>query len=78
MPIFYFHIVSATATLQDTEGCQLASPEEARAEAIMDARALMSTAILAGQDISSRRIDIFEDTTFRMSVLFSDAMERDS
>ncbi|WP_432442949.1 DUF6894 family protein [Rhizobium laguerreae] len=40
------------------EGTELPSLEQAREEATEDARALMSDAILLGQDISSRRLEI--------------------
>ncbi|MBB4183265.1 DUF6894 family protein [Rhizobium sp. BK109] len=37
MPIFYFDIVSATGTIADFEGTELAT-EDAKREAIRDAR----------------------------------------
>jgi hypothetical protein len=77
MPRYYFHIVTAASILRDEEGSMLADLAEARAEAIKDARALMSAAILNGRDISSRRIDIFDETTLLLSVAFSQAIEPD-
>ncbi|MGR9256767.1 DUF6894 family protein [Rhizobium leguminosarum] len=39
MPIFYFNIVSASGTIADVEGTELATLEDAKREAIRDARA---------------------------------------
>ena len=40
MPRFYFNIITAGGPLIDFEGTELADLEDARAEAIADARAL--------------------------------------
>jgi hypothetical protein len=61
MPMFFFNVVAATGTMEDEEGTELPGLEAARREAIKDARALMSTAILRGDDISARRIVICDE-----------------
>jgi hypothetical protein len=58
MPQFYFDIVAPARILSDEEGMDLFDLEAARAEAIKDARALMSDAIMGGLDISMRSIQI--------------------
>jgi hypothetical protein len=58
MPVFHFHVVSRKKKVSDLEGTELFSIEEARIEAVKDARSLMSDAILNGKDISSRSIEI--------------------
>lgn len=61
MPIFYFNIVSASGTIADVEGTELATLEDAKREAIRDARALMSQAVLSGKDISAREVRVCGD-----------------
>jgi hypothetical protein len=61
MPRFYFHVVSDTVAVVDLEGSELATLDDARREAVQDARALMSQAVLAGKDISARRIHICDE-----------------
>ncbi|NDK48843.1 hypothetical protein GYH37_05600 [Rhizobium laguerreae] len=58
MPRFYFNIVSGTGTIADFEGTELATLEDAKHEAVRDARALMSQAVLSGKDISAREIQV--------------------
>lgn len=77
MPRFHFHIVTSLMTIPDPEGTELASLEAAFAEAIQDARALMSAAILKGLDISSRRIEIHDENGLVLVVPFSDAITPD-
>lgn len=45
----------------DPEGSELATIEDARREAVQDARALMSQAVLSGKDISARKIHICDE-----------------
>lgn len=61
MPRFYFNVVSEAGTVVDPEGSDLATLEHARREAVQDARALMSEAVLAGKDISGRKIQICDE-----------------
>jgi hypothetical protein len=58
MPRYYFNVIAPTKTIKDREGTELSSIDEARAEAIEDARQLMGAAMRSGQDISGRRIEI--------------------
>jgi hypothetical protein len=58
MPQYFFNVVSASETVRDEEGSDLADLAAARDEAIKDARSLMSNAILEGRDISNRFIQI--------------------
>lgn len=62
MPRFYFDVVTPTGVISDHEGTELASLQDARTEAITDARTLMSEAVLRGADISSREIQIRGET----------------
>ncbi|MBB4577442.1 MULTISPECIES: DUF6894 family protein [Rhizobium] len=55
---YFFNVISASGAVTDLEGTELASLEDARAEAILDAREQMSDAIRAGRDVSSRSIEI--------------------
>jgi len=48
VPLFFFVIVTRAGRVDDMEGSELPSLEVARSEAIKDARALMSTAMLDG------------------------------
>ncbi|WP_246720424.1 DUF6894 family protein [Rhizobium lentis] len=61
MPKFHFNVVSDAAVVVDLEGSDLPTLEDARREAVQDARALMSQAVLAGKDISARRIHICDE-----------------
>jgi hypothetical protein len=49
---------TASGPLVDFEGTELTDLEQARAEAIADARALMSTAMIDGHTIFGRSIEI--------------------
>ena len=61
----------------DLEGSELATIEDARQEAVQDARALMSEAILAGRDISARKIHICdEEGTLILIVPFVETFRR--
>ena len=75
MPKFYFNIVSASAVIEDLEGSDLDDLEQARQEAIQDARLLMSQSILMGRDVSSREIHIMDERGNVVLVLpFSEAI----
>jgi hypothetical protein len=76
MPRYYFNVVTTTTTVEDLEGTELPSLDAARKEAIKDARQLMGAAILDGDDISSRRIEISNDAGEVLFVLrFTDAIK---
>lgn len=76
MPRYYFNIIAGDGVREDLEGSDLSSLDSARIEAIEDARALMSDAILLGQDISSRRLEICNETEdVLLTVAFADAIK---
>jgi hypothetical protein len=58
MPNYFSNIIAGDGIREDLDGTELPSLAYAKAEAIEDARALMSDAILLDQDISSRRVEI--------------------
>src|SRR5947207_739010 len=58
MPRFYFNVRAGLVVIEDEEGTELPSLTAAKSEALMDARGLMSAAILEGDDISGRSIEI--------------------
>jgi hypothetical protein len=75
MTRYYFNLVSPTTTVEDLEGTELSSLDAARREAIKDARQLMGAAILDGDDISNRRIEITNEAGEVLLVLpFTDAI----
>ncbi|MGO4118754.1 DUF6894 family protein [Rhizobium ruizarguesonis] len=77
MPRFYFNILSEAGSLDDWEGTELANLDAARIEAVRDARALMSNAVLLGYDIASRSIEIRNETGDILLVLpFSETVKR--
>jgi|GEM_PF-1122996 len=72
---YYFNVVTPSGLVQDIEGSELRSLEEARAEAIEDARHLMSAAILQGRDISHHSMQICNEAGDVLMVLrFREAM----
>lgn len=77
MPRFFFTVISGQNVLDDQEGSNLPSLDRAIEEALEDARALMSEAILQGRDISEGRI-IIRDTQQEVLkvVRFADALDR--
>jgi hypothetical protein len=76
MPRYYFNIVTGDGIREDFEGSELPSLDHARIEAIEDARSLMSDAILLGQDISSRRLEIYNEAgDVLLTVAFADAIK---
>ncbi|PDS96048.1 hypothetical protein CO659_21065 [Rhizobium sp. S9] len=61
---------------EDLEGTELPSLEQTWEEAIEDARALMSDAILLGQEISSRRLEICNEAgDVLLTLAFADAIK---
>jgi hypothetical protein len=76
MPRFYFDTVTSGTIVSDDEGTELPGVKEATAEAIQDARALMSAAIMSGLDISKRSIQIRDEAGEIVLVIpFSDAVK---
>jgi hypothetical protein len=72
---YYFNLTTASGVVQDLEGSELSSLDEARAEAIMDARLLMSEAVRQGRDISDRSVQICNEAgEVLMIVAFREAI----
>lgn len=77
MPRFFFSIVSGQHMLDDDEGSDLASLDQAIEEAHKDARELMSEAILQGRDISEGCVVIRNSAREALKVVpFADALDR--
>jgi hypothetical protein len=77
MPRYFFNIIVGAETIPDFEGTDLPDIGTARTEAVMDARSLMSTALLEGWDISERSIQICGDTSeVILTVAFRDTVRR--
>jgi hypothetical protein len=55
---YFFNILTPSGVVEDIEGSELPSLDEARAEAIKDIRFLMSAAIRQGRDISGRSMEV--------------------
>jgi len=78
MPRFYFNVVTDHGRILDAEGTELSALEEARSEALEDARALMSGAVLEGRDISGRSVEICNESgEILMIVPFAASISRD-
>jgi hypothetical protein len=79
MPRFYFNVLVGPHVILDIEGTDLSSLQEAQADALLDARSLMSAAILEGDDISGRSIEIRSETGDVLFILpFAAAVKRSS
>jgi hypothetical protein len=77
VPKFYFNVIAQSDIITDLEGSDLATLDTAKLEAVYDARALMSEAVLRGRDISDWRIEISDDAGAVFATLgFSDAIRR--
>ncbi|MGQ8633878.1 DUF6894 family protein [Agrobacterium sp. DKPNP3] len=77
MPRFFFTVISGKNVLDDQEGGVLPSLDQAIEEALKDARALMSDAILQGRDISEGCIIIRNAQQEVLTVVrFADALDR--
>lgn len=75
MPRYFFHQVTKTGLIHDPDGTDLPDLEHALREAIQDARHLMAEAIRAGHDISSRSVQICDETgSILMTFPFSEAV----
>jgi hypothetical protein len=75
---YHFNVILASGALNDYEGSELPSLDEARREALEDAKFLMSAAILEGRDISSRKIEVCNEAGDVLLVVpFREALIRD-
>ena len=76
MPRYFFDLVGQQ-TITDMEGSELASLNEARSEAIEDARAIMSDAVRVGYDVTARRVEIRDEAGELLAVVpFADALSK--
>jgi hypothetical protein len=74
---YYFHIVTSVGKICEPEGSELPDLDAARAEAIEDARALMSDAVRMGQDVSAFAMEICDESgEVVMTLQFIDAITR--
>jgi hypothetical protein len=78
MPLFYFHVCKGDIRVYDREGVELPDVEAARAEALEDAREMMSEAVRGGLDISERRIEIESETGEIVVVPFASALTKET
>ena len=78
MPQFYFHIQGCDDLVKDDEGIDLADLAEAKSEAIMAARDILSDAIRAGEEFDHTKAFVIADEQGRhlMSVLLTDAIPK--
>ena len=75
MARYFFNIRIGTDYVVDPEGTDLAGVDAARAEAIKDARHLMSKSILGGVDVSGRVFEICDEAgRVVLEVPFTDAI----
>jgi hypothetical protein len=58
MPYFYLHLRDGDTLLRDPDGREFRSLDEARTEAILSARELMSAKVLAGRKPNNSRFEI--------------------
>jgi hypothetical protein len=76
MPRYFFDLVGHE-TVTDIEGSELASLDDARVEAIEDARAIMSDAVRAGYDVTARCVEIRDEGGELLAVVsFTDALSK--
>ena len=75
MPRFYFHVFNDETSV-DEEGRELPDLEAARAQAIADARSLMSDGLKLGRIVLSHHIAVQnEQGELVLNVTFGDAVE---
>lgn len=75
MPRYYFHQITSQGIITDPEGSEFPDLEQARLEAIQDARHLMADAVRRGLDVSSRVFHICDEGGDLIAVLlFRDAI----
>ena len=75
MQRFFFHVITAAYVVRDEDGSVLPDIHTARAEAIEDARVLISDAALLGRDVSGRSMAICDEAGNTLLALpFKDAL----
>ncbi|CAN7259679.1 DUF6894 family protein [Rhizobium sp. LjRoot254] len=77
MPRYFFNVIAGSKVIADLEGTNLPDIEAAKEEALKDARALMSAAMLDGWDISGRSIAIrTEEGALVLNLAFREAVRQ--
>jgi hypothetical protein len=75
MPHLYLHLRDGDTLLKDPEGREFRSLDEARTEAILSARELMSAKVLAGKKPTHSRFEIADyDDNVVLVVWFEEAI----
>lgn len=76
MPRYFFDLVGHE-TVTDIEGSEFSFLNDARVEAIEDARAIMSDAVRAGYDVTARCVEIRDEEGELLAVVpFTDALSK--
>ena len=77
MPRFYLNLRHGDTLLEDPEGHDFVSLAEARTEAIMSARELMSSRVAAGKNPNHSRFEIMDEAGKSVLILyFEEAIDR--
>jgi hypothetical protein len=77
MARYYFNIRHSDGVIEDQEGQELRSLEEARAEAVASARELVAESVLLGHSIDHRAFEISDETRSTIAVVpFAEAIGR--
>ena len=75
MPRFYLNVRQDETLVKDPEGSDFSSLDEARAEALLSARELMSARVLAGRKANHSKFEITDDNgNVVMVVWFEEAI----
>ena len=77
MPRFYLNLRAGDELLEDPEGHDFPSLAEARTEAIMSARELMSSRVAAGKNPNHSKFEIIDEAGKTVLVVcFEEAIDR--
>ena len=75
MPRYFLHQLTKHGLIHDHEGSELRDLEEARLEAIKDARHIMADAVRSGRNIVSRSFQVHDEAGNLLLVIpFSEAI----
>lgn len=73
---YYFHLRDGEDVLLDPEGMELDGPESIEAQALFEARSILSHDVMKGRITLNQRIDVEDaNQTVVHSLAFSDALE---
>ena len=76
MSKYFFHLRNGDDLLLDPEGIELDGPESIQAQALYEARSILSHDMMEGRIVLDQRIDIeTSDRTVVYSLSFADAVE---